>query len=227
MIFNGFKLLFRPRASWQKVVSSGGKGRSPSSLIAAALTAAVFPAAAVTIGHLLSAAFGKESHTAAALRAAVGFAATAGGALVAAPALTLLLIVLAESNRGEVDASKASAVAMGVLWPVWTAGLVLSIPPLFGLGPEIGEILWTVLAVVIARRFFYNEVKAPLGIRRRWSGRFSFVASFSFALLFVVVTVVPAVTVRNLLGASSTVIPINLIGSPETDALPLPPPPSW
>jgi hypothetical protein len=223
VIFNGFKLLFRPSASWQKAVPVSNEGRSPSSLIAAALTAAVFPAASVVVGHLCSAVIGKETHTTAALRAAVGFAATAGGALVAAPALTLLLLVLTESNHGETDVGRAGAVAMGVLWPAWTAGVVLGIPPLFGLGPEIGEILWTLLAVVIAGRFFYNEVKAPLGIRRRWSGRFSLIASLSFALLFIVVTVVPAVTVRSLLGAS-TVISFAL---PETDALPLPPLPSW
>jgi hypothetical protein len=223
VIFNGFKLLFRPSASWSKAVPVAGKGCSPASLIAAALTAAVFPAAAVVAGHLLSAVLGRETHTTAALRAAVGFAATAGGALVAAPALTLLLLILTESNRGDTDTGHAGAVAMGVLRPVWTTGLILGVPPLLGLGPEIGEILWTVLAVVIARRFFYNEAPVSLGIRRRWSRRFSLVASLSFALLFIIIAVVPAVTVRSLLGAS-TMIPISL---PESDALPMPLPPSW
>lgn len=221
MILNGFRLLVHLKKSWPVLVD--GRKRSAASLTVAALTAAVFPSVAVVAGHLGSAMLGKEDSTTAALRAAVGFAATAGGALVTAPALTLLLIFLAESNRGFSGAERAGSVAVGVLRPVWTAGLVLGIPPLLGLGPEIGEILWAVLAFFIAHRIFRSFALSSLEIRRRWAGRFSLHASALFAILFIAVALGPAMTVRSMLGAA-TVIPVSV---PETDALPLPPSPDW
>ncbi len=223
MIFNGFRLLFRPKHSWAALVGTRDPRRSAASLIAAALTAAVFPAAAVVMGHLGSAILGAESRTTAALRAAVGFAAVAGGAMVFAPALTLLLVSLSESSRGDAAAERAGAVAAGVLWPTWAAGVVLAVPPLLGLGPEIGEVLWAVLATVVAVRLFRGDVRDSLHIRRRWARRFSVKASMTFALLFTLIAVGPAMTVRAMLGAA-TVIPISL---PETDPLPRPPSPNW
>lgn len=223
MIFNGFRLLLRPKQTWPALVGTDNRGRSALALLAASLTAAVFPAAAVVAGHLGSALLGKESHTTAALRAAVGFAATAGSALVVAPALTLLLLSLSESCKGDATTERAGAVAMGVLWPTWTAGIILAVPPLFGLGPEMGEILWALTAVLIAARLFRTGALSSLHIRRRWATGFSLRASVLFAALFLLTVLGPAMTVRAMLGAA-TVIPVSL---PETEVLPRPPSPNW
>ena len=127
MIFNGPRLLITPKRGWTAVIA--GHSHSAVWLVAAALTAAVLPAAAVVVGHLGSAISGYEENATATLRAAIGFTSVAGGALVMAPALTLLLQGLTRWSRGDTTPSRAAPVAMGILWPVWTAGIILAIPP--------------------------------------------------------------------------------------------------
>ncbi len=222
MIFNGPKLLIRPKRAWSGLVK--GRPRTALWLIAAAVTAAVLPAAGVVAGHLGSAVLGYTDHATAALRAAVGFIAVAGGALVIAPALTLLLLWLADISRGEATQNNAETVAMAIIWPVWTAGLVVGIPPLLGGGPEIGEAIWTLLALVIAFRTIHSsELTLFMGIRRRWFGHFTIRAVLSFGLIFVLVVVGPAVMVRSMLGAASEIVP----SAPDRVPLPLPPAPEW
>ena len=222
MIFNGPKLLVAPKRAWPRTV-----GRAPRTaiwLIAAAVTAAVLPAAAVVAGHLGSAMLGLTDHATATLRAAVGFIAVAGGALVIAPALTLVLISLAGKSRGTTEPGSAESVTMGVVWPVWTAGIVLGVPPLLGVGPEVGELLWVFFAAVVVRRTLRAADLSTLGVRRRWFGHFTTRASIAFVLLFILVVLGPATAVRHMLGAAGELVPSPL---PDRAALPLPPASNW
>jgi hypothetical protein len=221
VIFNGPRLLVSPRKGWAALIT--GTSRSPGWLVAAAVTAAVLPAAAVVGGHLGSAVLGHEEKATAILRAAIGFTSVAGGALVMAPALTLLLITLTRWSRGTTTPRRAAPVAMGILWPVWTAGVILTAPPLLGLGPEVGEIVWSVLAVFIAHRLLSTAVPGELAIRRRWSSYFVLRSTVLFAVLFVVIILGPAMTVRAMLGAATEI----LAALPERAPLPLPPDPNW
>ena len=231
MILNGPKLLINPKRMWAKTVGANTigattVGRSHGSalwLIAAAITAAVLPAAAVVAGHLGSAVLGHTDHATATLRAAVGFIAVSGGALVTAPALTLLLLGIAHRSRGAGTTCNAETVAMGIIWPVWTTGLLLGVPPLLGAGPEIGEVIWTVVGALVAVRTLRAGDMTGLGIRRRWFGHFAAYASVSFVLLFILVVIGPAMAVRNVLGAAGEILPT----LPERSSLPLPPSPNW
>jgi len=221
VIFHGPRLLVSPRKGWAALIS--GQSRSSGWLVAAAVTAAVLPAAAVVVGHLGSAMLGQEDKATAILRAAIGFTSVAGGALVMAPALTLLLLAIARWSRGVATPRTAGPVAMGIIWPVWTAGVILTAPPLLGLGPEVGEILWVVLAVLIAYRALHTTAPGELAIRRRWSSHFVLRATLLFTVLFVVITLGPAMTVRAMLGAATEI----LAALPERAPLPLPPTPNW
>lgn len=221
MILNGPKLLIHPKSAWPSAV--GTRPRSAVWLVAAALTAAVLPAAAVVAGHLGSAIFGGEERATATLRAAIGFMSVTGGALVIAPALALVLLSLSKWSRGDASPGMAVAAAMGLVWPAWTAGSVLAFPPLFGLGPEIGEILWFAVVATIAVRTLRAGVLQSLSIRRRWAGHFTLRASVSFILLFGLITIVPAMAVRTMLGAATEIIP----ALPDRPTLPLPPEPNW
>lgn len=221
MIFNGPRLLISPRRGWAALISE--QSRSSGWLVAAAITASVIPAAGVVIGHLGSAMLGHEEKATAILRAAIGFTSVAGGALVMAPALTLMLLVLARWSRGAATTRRAAPVAMGILWPVWTAGVVLTAPPLLGLGPEVGEIVWCLLAIFIAHRLISTAATGELSIRRRWSSHFALRATLMFTVLFVMITLGPAMTVRAMLGAATEI----LAALPERPPLPLPPTPNW
>jgi hypothetical protein len=221
MILNGPKLLIHPRSAWASAV--GDRSRSAVWLVVAALTAAVLPAAAVVAGHLGSAIFGWADHATATLRAAIGFMSVAGGVLVVAPAFSLILMSLTRWSRGEATPGRAVAVAMGIVWPAWTAGSVLAVPPLFGLGPEIGELLWLILVAIVSVRTVRAGGLAALAIRRRWAGHFVLRVTVAFVLLFTAVTITPAMAVRAMLGAATEILP----ALPERPALPLPPAPNW
>jgi hypothetical protein len=166
---------------------------------------------------------GYTDHATATLRAAVGFIAVAGGALVTAPALTLMLLSLVSWSRGAGTTGNAETVAMGLIWPVWTAGLLLGVPPLLGAGPEIGEALWALTAVLVTVRTIRAGDLKKLGVRRRWFGHFASRAVIAFLLLFVIVVIGPAMAVRGMLGATSEIQPT----LPDRSPLPLPPTPNW
>jgi hypothetical protein len=221
VIFNGPRLLITPKRGWTAVIA--GRSRSGVWLVAASLTAAVLPATAVVAGHPGSANSGDEESAPATHTAAIGFTSVAGGARVMAPALTLLLLALTRWSRGNATPSNAAPVAMGILWPVWTAGLILAVPPLLGLGPELGEFVWTALAVIIAVRTLRSGALPSLAVRRRWAGHFMLRATVLFSLLFVVVALAPAMTVRAMLGAATEILP----SLPERVPLPFPPLPNW
>lgn len=221
MIQNGPLLLVRGKKAWRTAVS----GRAPSGpwLIGAALTAAIWPAVAVVGGHIGSVALGHQLTQIALQRAAVGLLATLGGAIVMAPALTLALMGIARGSRAENEIELAGPTAMGILWPVWTAGLVLAIPPLLGLGPEPGELAWFVLGLVIAVRMVRVGAVPTLGIRRRWSWHFTGRAVVAFVLLFALIPVAPAMLMRSMLGVSGSAVH----APPEPLELPVPPEPNW
>jgi hypothetical protein len=221
VIANGPKLLFSPGRFWPEAVGAGS--RSAGWLVAAALTAAMLPAAAVVGGHLGAAALGHIGREVAVQRAAVGLVATVGGALVLAPALALVLMWLTRASRAEHGRGRETATAAGILWPAWTAGLVLALPPLLDLGPEPGEALWTMLAAAAAVRAIRDGAVAGLGVRRRWRAHFSLRASAAFVALFLAVPIAPAFVVRGLLGVSGeTTRP-----APTALEWPLPPEPKW
>jgi hypothetical protein len=221
VILSGPKLLLRGNRTWANTV--GGRPKSGAWLIAGALTAAIWPAVAVVAGHLGSAAIGFQPGPAAVQRAAVGLVATVGGAMVMAPALTLALMRISRLSRAENDTRLSGPTALGLLWPTWTAGLVLALPPLAGLGPEPGEIAWLVLAAIIALRMIRIGAIKTLGIRRRWSWHFSGRATVAFVLLFALIPVAPAVVVRGMLGVSGSATH----APPQPLELPLPPEPDW
>jgi hypothetical protein len=191
--------------------------------VAAALTAAVLPAAAVVGGHLGAAFLGHIARDIAAQRAAVGLVATVGGALVLAPALALVLMWLTRASRAERGRGREVPAAMGILWPAWTAGVVLAAPPLLDLGPEPGEALWAILAAAAAVRAIRDGAVAGLGVRRRWRTHFTTRATAAFVALFLAVPIAPALVARGLLGISGeTIRP-----APASLEWPLPPEPDW
>jgi hypothetical protein len=191
--------------------------------LAAALTAAIWPACAVVLGHLASAILGHANPDVAVQRAVIGLTAALGGTLVVAPALTLALLWITRAARAETVVSLAGPAAMGIIWPVWTAGLVLLFPPLFGLGPESGELLWCVAALAISLRVLTSGAADGFGVRRRWRRVFATRGVLVFTLLFAAVLIAPAAMLRFLIGAQSVSIP----QLAETTPLPLPPTPEW
>jgi hypothetical protein len=177
MILLGPRLLINPENAWHVVRETAP--RKAAWLIAAALTAAVWPAVAVVLGHIGSAALGLEEESVATLRAVVGFISAIGGAVVMAPALSLILIWLTGVAHEDISANRAGTVAMCIVWPTWASGMILAVPPLFGLGPELGEIIWVVLASIVALRAIRLESVSALAIRRRWKKCRKFKTRFS------------------------------------------------
>ncbi len=221
MIFNGPRFLLNPRRSWQIAVDQ--PDRSSLWLVAAALTASIWPAAAVVAGHLGAAALGVQRAEVATLRAAVGLTSVVGGALVFAPALTLILLWSTGAAHSHLAPRRAGSAAMTFLWPVWSMGIVLIIPPLLGWGPEPGELAWIVLAALIVIRSCRREALAAMGVRRRWAKRFMVRFVMAFVIVFVAVVIGPASIARGALGVSTAALP-DLPGPTE---LPTPPEPIW
>lgn len=221
MIFNGFKIAAAPARFWQPALA--GCPRSPGGLLAAALTAVPWPAAAVVVGHLGSAALGFTSPDVAVQRAAVGFVAAVGGALVMAPALALALMRISESSRAPSDAERTGPLAMGLIWPAWAAGILLAAPPLIGLGPELGEIAWFVVGTIFAARALRVHAKSGGDVRRRWAGPFFVRGLLAFTLLFAVVPIAPALAVRAALGVEGEIAR----SAPAPVSWPLPPASDW
>lgn len=221
MILHGLRLLVDPSRAWSTEV--GAEDRPASWLVAAALTASLAPAVAVVAGHFVSVALGEEEVSLATLRAVVGFTSAVGGILVLAPALSLLILWIAKTSRGSASTGQATSAAMGILWPASLTGVVLCAPPLLGLPPDLGEILWLVLATAIAGRTLRRAVGPALRIRRRWAMAFLLHGTAAFALAFALVAVAPAMLVRNALGDATRVPSLR----PEAPALPLPPAPDW
>jgi hypothetical protein len=112
---------------------------------------------------------------------------------------------------------------MGLLWPTWTAGIVLAVPPLLGFGPTAGEIIWTLLAALVAFRTIRVSVISSLLIRRRWAWRFTTHSILAFVLIFVMTSIGPAVLVRGILNVSQPTV----FTMPDRPALPNPPHPKW
>lgn len=221
MILNGFRLIAAPARAW--ATGAIPAPRSAGGLAAAALTAVIWPAAAVVCGHLGSAALGSTAPEVAVQRAAVGFVSAVGGALVAAPALALLLMRALESSRAEADLPRAGRVALGLVWPAWAAGLILAVPPLVGLGPELGELAWFAVGAAAALRSLRCFARGGDGVRRRWAGPFLARASLAFALVFAAVPIAPAMAVRAALGAQGELAP----PAPPPISWPLPEAPDW
>jgi hypothetical protein len=221
MIFNGPRLLVSPAKSWLGTV--GSRPRPPIWLIAAALTAAIWPAVGVVAGHIGSFFVGVETVQVATLRAAVGLTSAVGGALVLAPALTLILLRSTVAAHSYTPPRQAVPFAMGFLWPAWCAGVVLAFPPLVGLGPEAGEIAWVILATVGVLRACNATTLASLGIRRRWARRFVLRFVTSFLLVFAIVVIGPAMVARSILGGATAFVP----QAPTNTELPTPPKPDW
>ncbi|MCP4599037.1 MAG: hypothetical protein GY847_00595 [Proteobacteria bacterium] len=221
MILHGPRLLLSPGRSWNAAI--GSSPRRAMWLIAAAVTAAVWPAVAVVVGHIGSAVLGHQEATVATLRAAIGFISVLGSALVMAPALTLVLLWSANTAHEYTTPTQTGPVAMGILWPTWTVGLILAVPPLFGQGPELGEIIWAMLAALVAARTFRLCAVPALAIRRRWRWRFITHSTAAFVLVFVLISIGPAIVVRAMLDAATPIEPT----MPDRPALPLPPEPNW
>lgn len=221
MILNGPRLLVAPDRVWHDTV--GTASRPAPWLVAAALTAAVWPAVAVVLGHVGSALVGHEELSVATLRAAIGFISVLGGALVMAPALTLALLWTTSNAHASTTAGQAGPVAMGLLWPTWTAGIVLAFPPLLGFGPTVGELLWLLLVAVVVFRTIRLGAVSTLPIRRRWKWRFTTRSVLAFILIFVMTSIGPAVAVRGILNISE---PAGF-SMPDRPALPKPPEPEW
>lgn len=221
MIGNAARFLTSPSGAWQRLA---GEKRHPGGwLVAAGLTAVVLPSIAVVAGHLGSFLLGHVPREMAIQRAAVGLVAAIGGGLTMAPALTLALLPLTRSAHAPTGASRTAPAAMGILWPAWTAGLVLAVPPLIGLGPEIGEILWLLLAVLFGVRVMRDGGARWLGVRRRWMSGFLVRTTLVFAILFGGIAVTPALVVRAMMGVESKPTP----NAPAPVDLPLPPRPNW
>ncbi len=218
MILQGPKLLLFPDSALEAPPARVGLW-----LFAAALTASIWPAAAVVLGHMGSSLLSHAGTEVATARAAVGFVCVVGSAVVAAPALALILWRLGEMAHERPDALAAAKAAMGVVWPAWAAGIVLFLPPLFGMSPLTGELLWAGLAFLAALRAIKRRALAFLGIRRRWATGFFIRSLVAFVIVFGSLSVVPAVAARVMLGATAPSSPITV----EPPLLPRPPTPEW
>lgn len=221
MIGNAVRFISRPKDAWER--SAILQGRPGGWLVAAGLTAVVLPSVAVVGGHIGSSLLGHIPAQVAIQRAAVGLVSAIGGGLIMAPALTLALLSITRSAHAPASATRAAPAAMGILWPAWTAGLVLAIPPLLGLGPELGELLWFLAAILLGVRALREGGSDWLGIRRRWLSGFMVRTTVAFALLFLLVAIVPALVVRSMMGVESSPPP----ASHAPVDLPLPPAPTW
>lgn len=192
-------------------------------LIAGAVTAAVWPAVAVVAGHLGSALLGIEEARTSALRAAIGFTSAVGGALVMAPAFTLMLVWLTRLSHEEAHSGRAGSVAMGLIWPTWATGVILVVPPLLGFGPELGEAIWGAFVLIVAWRLLGSFGADTLGVRRRWRWRFVTLSTALYFCTFVVLAIAPAFLVRNMLGATTPIEPDTIVDR----ELPRPSEPNW
>lgn len=218
MILQGPKLLLRPQSPIDVPPVRPGLW-----LFAAALTASIWPAAAAVVGHIGSTLLGHTSTEVATARAAVGLVCVVGSAIVSAPALALTLWRLAEVAHEAPKAPAATKAAMALVWPAWAAGIVLVFPPLVGLGPLTGELLWAAAAILTAGRMLKARALELLGIRRRWAAGFIVRSTVAFALVFVTLSIAPAMAARVMLGATAPSAPVDV----ERPTLPLPPEAHW
>jgi hypothetical protein len=188
-----------------------------------AVLSSLWPAAAVVAGNVIAGHMGYEEPAIAVRRAVVGLLCAVGSACVSSPALALLIMGLKRQSGEPIDASRACAGATRLVAPMWACGVVAALPPIFGLGPEVGELLWVGLAVVIAALAARNGLARALEVRRRWHVAFVLTVSLAAGLLIVGTMFLPAVGLRWTLGAA-TPLPL-----PRLDPvfLPFPPPPNW
>ena len=221
MILNGPMLIFAPKETWLTVITS--HKRTAPWILTAALTASILPAVSVVAGHFGSLVLGYEESALAMQRAAIGMVAIIGGALVTALVLTLILSWISDAARVSSHTSVTGPVAMGIVWPAWTTGVILAFPPLFGLGPELGELAWIALASLISLHVIRKGAVPGMGIRRRWSGRFVLQTTVILPLIFGLITVAPAIAMRSAMGISSKISH----APPEVISLPLPSKPDW
>ncbi|MBN2343359.1 MAG: hypothetical protein JXX29_20810 [Deltaproteobacteria bacterium] len=221
MIFNGVKLIARPRNAWEKLLADQ-HSHAPQ-LIAAAFTAATLPAIAAVSGNLASAGLGHASNATAIQRAAIEFVSIAFGALIMIPALSLALLKIGTGARVNMTAQKAAAAAMALVWASWSCGIVLALPPLLNIRPEFGEFAWVLLALVCAYRVLVLTIDSGVSVSRRWRNKFTVEAMVAFTVLFVAVPVVPSLVMRFLVGVTGQV----LYGAPPALDWPQPPEPTW
>ena len=221
MIFNGIKLLLRPKNAWSRHLAD--QTSHATNLVAASFTAATIPAAAVVLGHLLSAQLGFTESTTAIQRAAIGFVSVSIGALVMIPALALVLLRIGDSARIPMTAQNASAAAMALVWATWMCGTIMMVPPLLNLRPEYGEFAWIILAIPAAWRVLSQTACGGLNVSRRWRSKFKLEAIVAFAVLFVAVPVVPPLIMRMLVGVTGQIV----YGAPPELEWPQPPSPNW
>lgn len=219
-LLRGVSLLWQPSRG---IDDLGITARPAARMVIAALGASLWPAAAVVVGNVLAGVLGHEESDVAARRAAVGLLCAVCGACVCAPALAMLTLRWTRAAGEIVDASRACGAATRIVLPAWACGVIAGLPPALGLGPEMGELLWAVLATVVAMLAVRGGVTSSLGIRRRWKLTFALKLSLGFGALFLAAVVLPAVGLRSLLGAA-TPLPLPQL---EPAALPWPPPPTW
>ncbi|MCK9523533.1 MAG: hypothetical protein M0R76_10925 [Proteobacteria bacterium] len=186
--------------------------------------AAMLPAMAVVAGHIGAALLQVETSEVALQRAAVGLLTTFLGAWVMSSAFAFLLLWISGQTAVPTTASQAFASSMGFVFPAWTAGIVLVVPPLLGAGPELGEILWFLLALISTLRILHSDALRVIGVRRRWLRPFRWRTAMSFALLFVAILIVPAFVARHFLQVDAIV---GFIAPVVELTWPLPPPPNW
>jgi len=221
LILNGPLLIFSPKKAWQKHVS--GSSKSAAWLLPVSLTAAIFPAVAVVVGHLASSMLGFETSEIAIRRAVVGLVATVGGAMVMAPALALGIKLTSSNAKLEMPVSTSVVTSMGLVWPAWASGIVLCVPPVLGFGPAIGEIVWFFTASICVFYVLKKAATKDVGVRRRWASSFVVQTTVAFVILFAIISVGPAVAVRALMGVSGKVEP----PKPDPIAWPVPHQPDW
>ena len=221
MIFNGVKLLLHPKDAWDRLLAE--QSSHATNLIAAALTAATIPAAFTVFGHLLSARIGMAENATAIQRAAIGFVSITIGALVMIPALSLIMLRIGTKARIPMTAENASAAAMAMVWATWICGVVMFLPPILNIRPEYGEFAWMALAMPAAWRVLSQTVGLGLNVHRRWRNKFRVETMVAFAVLFVIVPVIPPLIMRMLVGVTGQIV----YGAPPALDWPHPPDPNW
>ncbi|MBN2801869.1 MAG: hypothetical protein JXR91_02125 [Deltaproteobacteria bacterium] len=221
MIIEPLKLIIKPEQWWnsKKSVHQYSKG-----IIATeAIILATLPAIIVTIAHLASYWLGFTDRFTAIERAAISFLTITTGALIISSALNLIFLKLAENAKSCASKEQIVMVTMSLISAIWFAGIFQAIAPISSLNPETGEIIWIVFSILITARLYFSGLPEAMGIERRWKSKFIIPSSISFLLLFVLITILPSLIMRYLMGVTG----VTAYPSPDYVDWPVPPPPNW
>ncbi len=200
MITDGIKIVVNPEKWWSSATIP--PSYTVSKMVTDIMAVVVIPVAVVTLGHLASFWLGYADEHVAIQRAAISFLTICAGAFAMVSALSLIFLKFAKNAHSTVSSEKIVAAAVAIVTSVWLLGSFQAIASFAAMNPETGEIIWMVLSFGVAIRIITGGTSEALGITRRWKIKFTLPSIISFALLFVLITIIPAMLMRYLIGVT-------------------------